>query len=361
MAGKKYRRGLVVGKFFPPHKGHKLLIDTAIEQCENVTVMVCQRTWEKPTASLRAHWIRQIHKDFFGGDEGMQLRDDSSKVIVIHNTLPDDDSKLWADFTINTLGYAPDAVFSSEDYGNLYAEHMGAVHVCVDKARLQVPISGTLVRSGPLGYFDYLEPIVRGYYVRRFCVVGAESTGTTTLARGLAQYFDTYWVPEYGRLYTEQMPDALTHEWRTQEFTHIAEMQITWEDQAAELANKVLICDTDPFATQMFHITYMGERSADVDYIVRDRTYRLYFLTSPDGVEYEDDGMRKPAYFREKMHRLFVDELTEANRPFVEIVGSRECRLASAASLINKILRNDEEIDHARIASIVQAPSLLLR
>ena len=41
----------------------------------------------------------------------------------------------------------------------------------------------------------------------RVCVVGAESTGTTTLSRDLAAHYLTVWVPEYGRLYTERLQE----------------------------------------------------------------------------------------------------------------------------------------------------------
>ena len=39
--------------------------------------------------------------------------------------------------------------------------------------------------------------------VKRVCLLGAESTGKTTLAAALAERFDTVWNPEYGRPYTQ--------------------------------------------------------------------------------------------------------------------------------------------------------------
>lgn len=35
--------GLVIGKFLPPHRGHKYLIDTACAAVDTVDVIVCQR------------------------------------------------------------------------------------------------------------------------------------------------------------------------------------------------------------------------------------------------------------------------------------------------------------------------------
>jgi cytidyltransferase-like protein len=34
------RRGLVIGKFMPLHRGHQLLIDAALAECDDVTVVV---------------------------------------------------------------------------------------------------------------------------------------------------------------------------------------------------------------------------------------------------------------------------------------------------------------------------------
>ncbi len=38
------RRGLVIGKFYPPHKGHTFLIDTGRAQVDELTVIVCDRS-----------------------------------------------------------------------------------------------------------------------------------------------------------------------------------------------------------------------------------------------------------------------------------------------------------------------------
>ncbi len=147
----KFQTGLVIGKFYPPHRGHKYLIDTATSQCKKVTVIVCWKPSEVIPGNIRAKWIKHIHPN--------------AEVELLHDyQLDDDDSKGWAKFTIDYLGYVPDAVFTSEDYGDPYAKFMGATHVEVDKARTTFPVSGTLVRSNPQKYFNYLEPCVKEYF-----------------------------------------------------------------------------------------------------------------------------------------------------------------------------------------------------
>lgn len=46
-------------------------------------------------------------------------------------------------------------------------------------------------------YREQLEPCVRAYFAKRVCIVGAESTGTTTVAQALAAHFRTNRVPGF--------------------------------------------------------------------------------------------------------------------------------------------------------------------
>ena len=145
-------------------------------------------------------------------------------------------------------------MFTSEEYGRRSAGYMGARHVSVDPKRARFPVSGTRVRADPAAHWHLLEPCVRAWYVRRICVVGAESTGTTTLALALADHYDTKCVAEYGRLFCEeQLADGGTPDWRTEHFVTIATQQQADEDKAARSCGPLLICDTDALATSIWH------------------------------------------------------------------------------------------------------------
>ena len=39
---KKVKRGFVIGKFDPPHKGHHFLIDTALENSDELHIIICE-------------------------------------------------------------------------------------------------------------------------------------------------------------------------------------------------------------------------------------------------------------------------------------------------------------------------------
>lgn len=346
--------GFVVGKFYPPHRGHRHLIDTARRGCDRLIVMLPHHVSQKIPGELRKAWLEEIHPD--------------CEIHLVPDEL-DDDSEQWARFTMEYLGRAPDVVFSSEDYGPRFAGFMGCRHVMVDRDRATFPISGTAVRAAPLENLAWVEPCVRAYFVRRVVLIGAESTGKTTLARMLAERYGTVWVEEFGREYwetkigagglpgvahpTRAMDDALSAdaeraaaaraapesaaEWTSEEFRHIAAEQQRRENESARTADRVLLCDTNAFATGTWHERYLGHRDAEVDAIGRRDRVDLYLLAEPD-FAFVQDGWRDGESIRDWMHARFEEQLAALPTPVVRLRGPLASRLADATAAIDALL-----------------------
>lgn len=322
--------GFVVGKFYPPHRGHAHLIRTALGQVDRLVVLLPHHPTQTISGELRKAWLEEVHSD-----------------CEIH-LVPDeheDDPVAWAKFTIAHLGRAPDVVFSSEDYGPGFAALLGSRHVMVDRPRATVPVSGRAIRAAPLEHLDFLEPCVRAFFVKRVVLIGAESTGKTTLAAALAKRYETNWVPEYGREHWEAKVAGLSVEamvnappaWTDKEFVTIATGQQRRENEAARSANRVLFCDTNAFATGTWHERYRGRRDARVDAIgSRDRV-DLYLLTSPD-IPFVQDGVRDGEAIRDWMDHRFAEQLATLPVPTVRLSGSHEARLATATQAIDQLL-----------------------
>ncbi len=321
-------KGVIVGKFFPPHKGHHYLINTGLENCDELTVIVCAKNDQFISGRQRAAWLKEVHPR-----ARVLIVDDN----IPENQSPEDYSKAWADYTIKLIGYVPDVAFTSEEYGQRWARYIGCRHHLVDMKRHTVPCSGTMVRSDPLKYLDFLEPPVRAYFVKRICVIGAESTGTTTMAKALAEHYKTNWAPEYGRYYSEGKLYNPSASWQSQEFIRIAEKQNENEDMLAGTANKLLVCDTDSFATGVWHERYLGFRSEEVEKLSAGRKYDLYLVTDTD-IPFVQDGTRDGENIREWMHKTFINRLREKNKKFEIMSGSHKARLKKAVSLIDPLL-----------------------
>jgi HTH-type transcriptional regulator, transcriptional repressor of NAD biosynthesis genes len=309
--------GVVIGKFYPPHRGHKFLIDTATAQVDHLTVIVCDHPSQSIPAALRAEWLREMHPNV--------------TVVVTPDDEPDEPEP-WARRTIEILGRRPDVVFTSEAYGIGYAAAMECAHVLVDLERETVPISATRIRANPLDHLDFLEPCVRAHFVWRVVLIGVESTGKTTLAKDLAAALQTDWVPEYGREYSLTQ----TGDWQTEDFVRIATEQQRQENETAGKANRVLICDTNAFTTTVWHRRYMGEYAPEVDAIGNLDRVDLYLLTLPD-FPFVQDGTRDGEVIRHAMHEWFVERLATSGAPVVTLRGDRPTRLAAALAAIREL------------------------
>lgn len=175
----------------------------------------------------------------------------------------------------------------------------------------------------------------------RVCLVGAESTGTTSLAQKLATQYGTLWVPEYGRDYTEARKVAgARYEWKSPEFVHIALKQQEHEDLVARQARRVMFCDTDALATAIWHERYMGSWSNEVEEIAERRQYALYILTEPD-IPFVQDRIRDSELLRGWMTERFRVELTRRNRSWILVKGPIEERLALATKAVDRLLSGE--------------------
>jgi HTH-type transcriptional regulator, transcriptional repressor of NAD biosynthesis genes len=189
-----------------------------------------------------------------------------------------------------------------------------------------------------VAYWDRLTPAVRAWFVRRVVVVGAESTGTTTLARDLAANYGTGWVPEYGRELTVRKVavagSIAAVVWTPGDFVEVARAQNAAEDAAARESGPVLVCDTDARATAVWQERYLGAVSPEVHGYARRPD--LYLLTDHAGVPFEDDGLRDGEHVRAWMTGRFREVLD--GLPVVELTGSREARLATAVQAVDGLL-----------------------
>ncbi|HJP70181.1 MAG TPA: AAA family ATPase [Candidatus Limnocylindria bacterium] len=320
---------LVLGKFLPPHLGHQFLAERARARADEVFVVVLANSAEPIPVELRHRWLQEMlpWATVVSGvaDHPIDYADPA-----VYD--------LWARTIKDLIGReSVDLLLTSEPaYGEMTAERLGAQHVLVDPDRRAVPVSATAIRADPYANWAYLAPCVRAWYVKRVCLLGAESTGTTTMVERLAEIFDTVWVPEYGREYSIPK-DARGDTWFTEDFVHIALRQQAMEDEAARAANKILFCDTDALTTALFHEQYLGRSAPDVEAIAWSRDYDLTFLTAAD-FPFVQDGWRNSDEARHRMQRRFETELVRRREPVVELRGSIDERTARAIDEIDSRL-----------------------
>lgn len=168
--------------------------------------------------------------------------------------------------------------------------------------------------------------------VLRVAILGAESTGKSTLAAALAARYDTAWVPEYLREFvaTEQRVPFEGEQLR------IAQIQLERERQATALARRLLFCDTAPFMTALYSEVYWGRVDVELDALARTHDYALTLVAAPDGPWVPDGLQRDSAAVRQQVHTALIERLERHAIGFTLLTGSLELRLLQAAQVLKR-------------------------
>ena len=357
-----FGHGLVVGKFYPPHRGHRYLIDHAAAVCARVTVLVMAAGSETLPLGDRVAWLRSSCAELQG-----------VTVAGVRCDVPVDfgNEAIWA-AQVAVMRAAlegagrplVDAVVSGEPYGDELAARLGAKHVRIDPSRTTVPVSASQIRADLAGCWDDLLASARAGLAARVVVVGAESTGTSTVAKLLAGEYRrrggvwarTQCVSEAGRDYTltkwqqaravaatagRPDPPLDSLEWTPADFDAVAAEQTRREHRAAAAGSPLLVCDTDALATSVWERRYLGGRARALQSWASTDLPRhaVYLLTSHEGVAWQNDGLREgDLKVRAAMTRWFVQGLTEAGHSWVILTGSVAERLALAVRVTDAVL-----------------------
>ncbi|HPK63072.1 MAG TPA: adenylyltransferase/cytidyltransferase family protein, partial [Spirochaetota bacterium] len=105
------KRGLVIGKFLPLHKGHISLINFAKERCDELIVFAHKGDDDCIDITVRLGWLYKV----FGDDKSIKI--EANDILLPESSVPSKDvSRVWADYLIKRF---PDVkvLFSSEKYG----------------------------------------------------------------------------------------------------------------------------------------------------------------------------------------------------------------------------------------------------
>lgn len=308
-------KSLVIGKFYPLHAGHEYLISTARDAGDELLVIVCWKDNEDPPRDNRVAWVKELFP--------------SARVETIHDTYDPDDSELWAKL-IKEIDSGVDTVFTSEDYGEPLAKYMGVKHVCVDKKRVTVPVSGTLIRNNPEKYWKYLSEPVRHFYANRYVLVGPESTGKTTMSKEISKRLGIPLVLEYCREYYEQKDDTTV--WTEQDILNMRDGQLKLERDCSD--SYEMICDTDTATILLWAERFLGR---PMSFPVQSPT--LYLISELKDSVFVQDGTRDPLETgnRERMEPKVIEMVKQSGTPYVTLTGTLEERIEQAISEIQKV------------------------
>jgi HTH-type transcriptional regulator, transcriptional repressor of NAD biosynthesis genes len=304
-----YKKGLVFGKFMPIHNGHLALINFALQQCESLIVSMSYKPNEPIDPDLRFTWLQKLFADKPNIELALVLDDfDDADLPLFEAT------KIWADFIKNRF---PDITvfFCSEDYGAPLSFHLGLPCVVFDQKRTNLPVSATKIRTEPLVYWNDIPSVVRPYFVKKICLYGPESTGKSTLARDLAQHFETEFAPEVAR---EILTD---NDFTMADILRIGYAQIAAVEAKLQTANKFIFCDTDTITTQIYAKHYLNDVPEELYTLEKSVHYDLYCLLDID-VPWVADELRDLGDKRIEMYQIFKENLEKRGILYLKVSGN---------------------------------------
>lgn len=172
----------------------------------------------------------------------------------------------------------------------------------------------------------------------KVCLFGPESSGKSTLSRKLSQHYNAPLVPEYAREYLQHLWDTERKICRPKDLLPIARGQMRLENQAAQNAEELIICDTDLLTTKVYSEAYYNKWSPELlTKYALENTYDVYLLTYID-TPWQGDDLRDRPELREEMFQYFKRALENNNRPFVLLKGTVEERMQLATQTINQLI-----------------------
>ncbi len=167
----------------------------------------------------------------------------------------------------------------------------------------------------------------------KIVLTGPESTGKTTLARGLADHFKTEWVAEYARHFI----DKLDRHYEETDLLKISKEQLEWEKQLARTVTDLLICDTDLLTIKIWSEYRFGRCHPKILKWIEQQHYDHYLLCGTD-VAWYPDSQRENPHDRDLLYDLYKKELAFYNKHFTEIKGNEQQRLKQSIALISSLL-----------------------
>ncbi len=309
-------RGLVVGKFAPLHAGHQWLLETALKECEAVTVLVYSHPdFPAMPSEVRANWLRALYPRL-----EVFVPDDPPS-----NDASDLEQREFVKGWLLAREIAVDAVFTSEGYGAGFAAHLGVTHRLVDLERGRFPVSGTQIRADVHASRHKLEPLVYAHFVQKVVFLGAESTGKSTLTARMALEFDTMFVPEVGREVWERKNGVL----ELSDYVDIANRHRDLEDAALLESKRFLFVDTNAITTMFLGYAYESDGLLELTRLARvaENRYQHVFLCDTD-FPFVQDGWRDNDAWRKRAQGLIKYDLTVRGVPYTLVSGDLETRVA---------------------------------
>jgi nicotinamide riboside kinase len=169
------------------------------------------------------------------------------------------------------------------------------------------------------------------------CIIGAESTGKTTLAQMLATQFDCPWVAEHLREFCESRGRTPTQREQSLILETQVIKEVTAQFTASQRSRPYVFCDTAPLLTAIYSDFVFNDNSLYARARALHSRYALTLLLRPDIAWVADGLQRDGAHVREPITNGIERELAAIHAPTARIGGHGDARAQAATHAIHGI------------------------
>ena len=169
--------------------------------------------------------------------------------------------------------------------------------------------------------------------MKKIIITGPESSGKTTLAKQLAQFYQATYVPEYSRSYLSE----LTRPYVEEDLLEIAKGQAEQEKEYASKSSPIVIYDTSMLVLKVWSEYKYGRTHPWIEEQLLKNKNDLYLLCKPD-VPWEEDPLRENPLDRDLLFSMYLNELKKLEASYFTISGPNPLeRLQIAAEILNNL------------------------
>lgn len=165
--------------------------------------------------------------------------------------------------------------------------------------------------------------------IKKIILTGPESTGKSTLAKQLAQEYNTVWVQEFARTYLE----GLNRTYREDDLLKIAKGQRDLEAFFYNRSNQYMFCDTSMLVMKIWSEYRFGKCDPWILEQLENEKDTSYILCGTD-VPWQYDEQRENQNDRNDLYEKYLSELKFYQKEFLEVIGSQSVRAKHIAQYL---------------------------
>jgi NadR type nicotinamide-nucleotide adenylyltransferase len=172
------------------------------------------------------------------------------------------------------------------------------------------------------------------FIMYRVVIIGAESTGKSTLVEQLAAHYEAPFSQEFVRDFVESVDRPIS----AKDLNAIMKGQISCENTACEKSPRLVFHDTNLLSNIIYADYYFKQHPKELDCALSATQYDLYLFCQNE-IPWEPDGeQRDSPQARDEIHQVFEQMLEASSVPVVIIKGKPEDRFYQAINAIQECL-----------------------